>query len=258
MPFTFAHPAAVLPLRRSKYLQTVPLIIGSLVPDVPYYFPARFGQLLAETHTLHGSFAVDVPLGMVLLIATLLLKDPLAVLLPGRARALFLHSVERFSVQPFRWPLSVLSLLIGSWTHIAWDSLTHADGRTVAHVHALGASISLLGWDTEVYHLLQYLSSILGLAVLAYWLRGLLLRAREPTDRELLGPRTRWLTLMLITITAVVVGGSHAFHHWDMGSSYYKLGFLLLTRTIAWFAALYLAVGLAVSFNKRVIPEPAN
>jgi hypothetical protein len=257
MPFTFAHPAAVLPLRRFKYLQTVPLVIGSLVPDVPYYFPARFGQMLAETHTLHGSFAVDVPLGMVLLVMTLLLKDPLAVLLPGRARALFLHSLERFSAQPFHWPIAVVSILIGSWTHIAWDSFTHTGGWTAAHVPALRASISLLGWDTTVCHLLQYLSSILGLAVLAYWLRGLLLRMPEPKDRELLRPRTRWLALTLICVTAVVVGGLHAYHHWDM-LSYYRLGYLLLTRIIAWFAALYLAVGLGVSFNKRVLPEPVN
>jgi hypothetical protein len=53
------------------------------------------------------------------------------------------------------------------------------------------------------------------------------------------------------------VGGLHAYHHWDL-ASYYRLVYLLLTRTIAWFAALYLAVGLAVSFNKRPVPEPAN
>jgi hypothetical protein len=257
MPFTFAHPAAVLPLRRFRYLQTVPLIIGSLVPDVPYYFPQRFGQMLAETHTLHGSFAVDVPMGMILLVATLLLKEPLAVLLPGRARALFLRSLERFSAQPFPWLIAALSILIGAWTHIAWDSFTHPGGWTTARVAALRAPISLFGWDTKLTHLLQYLSSIFGLAVLAYWFRSLLSRTPEPADPDPLRPRTRWLTLGLISITAIVVGGLHAYHHWDM-VSYYRLTYLLLTRVIAWFGALYLAVGLAVSFNKRAVPEPAN
>ena len=64
MPFTFAHPAAILPLRRSRFLQTVPLIIGSLVPDVPYYFPGRLmTRIFLDTHTLHGSIFICLPLG---------------------------------------------------------------------------------------------------------------------------------------------------------------------------------------------------
>ena len=52
MPFTFAHPAAILPLRRSRFLQTVPLIIGSMVPDAPYFFPWGVAKYFYETHTL--------------------------------------------------------------------------------------------------------------------------------------------------------------------------------------------------------------
>jgi hypothetical protein len=257
MPFTFAHPAAILPLRRFRFLQTTSLIIGSLVPDVPYYFPQRFGRMLTDTHTLGGSFTIDVPLGMALLIATLLLKEPLAVLLPGRVRVLFMRSLERFSAQPFHWLIAALSVLVGAWTHIAWDSFTHAQGWTTQHVAALRSTVSVFGWETEVSHLMQYLSSVFGLAVLGYWFRGLLARTPDVADSDPLRPRTRWLLLSLISVTAVVVGGLHVYHHWDM-VSYYRLVYLLLTRIIAWFAALYLAMGLAVSFNRRAVPEPAS
>jgi len=36
VPFTGSHPAAVLPLLRTP-LPSAALVIGSLVPDLPYY-----------------------------------------------------------------------------------------------------------------------------------------------------------------------------------------------------------------------------
>jgi hypothetical protein len=39
MPFTLAHPAAILPLRGWRYLRTAPLILGAMAPDLPYFLP---------------------------------------------------------------------------------------------------------------------------------------------------------------------------------------------------------------------------
>ena len=97
MPFTFAHPAAVLPLRRRfKSLQTVPLIVGSVAPDLPYFIPARLNRVMLETHTFSGSFWVDIPIGMLVLLFGFLLRRPLVALLTPRARALCLQGVEHF------------------------------------------------------------------------------------------------------------------------------------------------------------------
>lgn len=257
MPFTFAHPAAVLPLRRFRFLLTVPLIIGSLVPDVPYYFPHRFGRMLSDTHTLYGSFVTCLPLGMALLVLTLLLREPLTILLRARARAVCLGSIERFAARPLHWPLGLLSILIGAWTHIAWDSLTHSDGWTTARVSALSAPISLLGWHTEMNHLLQYLSSAFGLLVVALWFRAVVARSPRPATGELLPPPIRRLVLVLVCAAAMLIGAWAAWGQWYI-ASYYHLGYLLLTRTVAWFVLLYLAAGLLVLFNRRAVPEPAR
>ncbi len=57
MPFTLAHPAAVLPLRRLRLLRTVPLIIGAMTPDMPYFLPWRIAKHIPEyTHTLARHF----------------------------------------------------------------------------------------------------------------------------------------------------------------------------------------------------------
>jgi hypothetical protein len=250
MPFTFAHPAAILPLCRFRFLLTVPLIIGSLVPDVPYFFPTRLGRAIGETHSLYGSFAACLPLGMALLIVTLLLREPLTILLSGRARWLCLRSIERFAERPLHWPIALLSILIGAWTHIAWDSFTHPLGWTAIRVAALNAPISMFGWDTELSHLLQYVSSVFGLVVVAFWFRGLLARVPPESNGGPSHSRARWLVLILIGVAAVVIGVLRAVTVWHFGG-YYHLGYLLLTRTIAWFAALYLATGVVVVIVRR-------
>ena len=101
MPFTFAHPAAILPLRRFRFLQTVPLIIGSIVPDAPYFFPTRYGRgFFPDTHTLHGTFMTCLPMGLAALALILLFRDPLTVMLGARARWVCLQSIDRFSGRP--------------------------------------------------------------------------------------------------------------------------------------------------------------
>jgi hypothetical protein len=257
MPFTFSHPAAVLPLRRFVFLQTVPLIIGSMTPDVPYFFPVRYGRLIGDTHTFHGSFAVCVPLGMALLVLALLLREPLTVLLGPRLRWLCLRSFQRFTQQRWNWVLAVPSVLIGAWTHIVWDSFTHGGGWTVQRMAALSAPITVFGWDMVVYHLLQYLSSVFGLLVLAFWLRHMLKRVPEPAQPAPISPRTRWIVLLSICAAAFVIGGFHALKVWHP-PSYYRLSYLLLTRVIAWFAVLYLGTGLAVMFGKLRSGNPPH
>jgi len=257
MPFTFAHPAAILPLRRFRFLQTVPLIIGSLVPDVPYFFPARIGWRFPDTHTLSGSFGICVPLGMALLVLTVLLRAPLTVLLPARVRWICLRSIERFTARPLHWPLALLSILIGAWRHIAWDSITHQTGWTAARVAALSAPVSLFGWDTATAHLLQYLSSVFGLVVLALWFRSLLNRVPAAIGADQSRPRASWLVLMMISLTSLSIGVSRVYLAWH-ASSYYHLGYLLTTRTIGWFAVLYLAAGIVTLLSRRLEPEPAR
>ena len=257
MPFTFAHPAAILPLRRFRFLQTVPLVIGSMVPDTPYFLPARFARTFVETHSFYSSFTVDLPLGLALLILTLFLREPLTILLGARARWLCLRSIDRFYEQPLHWPMALFSLLVGTWTHLAWDSVTHETGWTAARVPALSAPISVFGWDTPMAHLLQYLSSVVGLVLLAVWFRGLLKGFPRMVSADQSRPRARWALLIAIAVISLSIGVSRALLEWH-ATGYYHLEFLLLTRTIGWFMALYLAAGFVVSLSEPPEPAPAS
>ena len=66
MPFTLAHPAAVLPLRRfcPRFLNFPALVVGSVGPDAGY----AFGWLGADqvSHRFLGSFVFCLPVGLVL------------------------------------------------------------------------------------------------------------------------------------------------------------------------------------------------
>jgi hypothetical protein len=65
MPWTFAHPAAVLPLRPLKRLPFGALAIGSIAPDIAYYF-GRF-DLAAAAHTLPGIVTLCLSIGLALI-----------------------------------------------------------------------------------------------------------------------------------------------------------------------------------------------
>src|SRR6185437_16675370 len=109
MPFTLAHPAAVLPLRRIRLMHTVPLIIGAMAPDVPYYLPWRIAKHIPQaTHTLIGMFTLDLPIGLLSLLLVWLLRAPLAAPLGRGVQAKCLTALERFGSRPRNWVLAPL------------------------------------------------------------------------------------------------------------------------------------------------------
>jgi len=251
MPFTLAHPAAVLPLRRVRLMRTVPLVVGAMTPDLPYYLPWRIAKHIPqETHTLLGTLTLDLPMGVLLLIFIWLLRRPLAAPLGRFGEAKCLAALGRFGSRAGNWALAPLSLLIGSWTHLVWDSFTHPDGWMVSRISALSAPVSFFSYTGELCHVLQYASSVLGLAVLAVWFVLLPQPARESADAERSagGP----LLLAGLFAAAAAAGGLETLEHilWHTPARYH-LFYLLLTRTTAWFALLYTIAGVVMVRGRR-------
>jgi hypothetical protein len=104
---------------------------------------------------------------------------------------------------------------------------------------------------------LQYLSSVFGLMVLALWFRSLLKRVPATVTADQSRPRARWLLLALIALASLLIGVFRAVLAWHSGT-YYRLGYLLLTRTIGWFVALYLAAGIIVLWGRRPLLRPES
>src|SRR5215211_4739576 len=66
MPFTFSHPAAILPLHYflKKRASITGLIAGSLVPDFEYF--VRIYHKSYYSHSWAGLFWMDLPAGLAL------------------------------------------------------------------------------------------------------------------------------------------------------------------------------------------------
>jgi hypothetical protein len=210
MPFPFAHPAAVLPLRRfcPRYLSLPGLIIGSLAPDVGY-FSAHF-RLGEFSHGLFpGSFAFCLPAGLLMFVIFHSTRAAVVAMLPVRYRPACLRLVQRPLGSPL---LIVVSLLIGSWTHILLDSITHQDGWLVEHLPVLQRSLPWFGPSRfAVYDFLYAVCTFLGVTWLAAeYLRWLESEAAFPGR---IGVGVKWgcaiLLAGLILLIALVSRGAH-------------------------------------------------
>jgi hypothetical protein len=247
MPFTLAHPAAILPLRGLRYLRTAPLVIGAMIPDLPYYMPGRL-NIRPETHSLTGSFTTCLALGYMALGAVYLLRRPLTALLSPRARFLCLRALAPFRGRPLEWALASVSIVIGVWTHLLWDSFTHNDGWMVRRIAALGAPVSFAGYQGTVCHVLQYVSSAIGLGALALWYARLPAphaAAAEPgAPRSPVGP-----ALVLVAAAAILIGGVQATQTFAQVPVIYRTIVTFLTHSLAWFAVLYLVAGTVVTLE---------
>ncbi len=85
MPFTFAHPAIILPLKKSKRFCSTALIAGSIVPDFEFFFQLREVENIG--HRWHGIFLFDLPLALFFcFIFRNLLRNALVINLPESIR----------------------------------------------------------------------------------------------------------------------------------------------------------------------------
>ena len=173
MPFTLAHPAAVVPLAHRLGRRAVfsALVIGSMAPDFAYLVPR---VVRGQSHSLWGLVWFCFPVGLgVYLVYHLALKRPLAACLPRALReavAPILARSPRLPAAP--WWRVVTSLLLGSLTHIGWDLFTHP-GPIVRVAPVLAVNLLTVGWyHLYVYKVLQHGSTLLGLALLARWTRA--------------------------------------------------------------------------------------
>ncbi|MDX2165438.1 MAG: DUF4184 family protein [Deltaproteobacteria bacterium] len=214
MPFTLAHPLAVVPLRRLSPRVAVlsALVIGSNAPDYAYFLPVHIRRV--DSHSLAGLFWFCLPAGLlVYALFHLVLKRPLLELLPPalRVRLLSLPSARAgWPAAPLRAVLA--SLLLGALTHILWDSFTHVNGFAVMALPVLQAPALAIGpLALPLYKLLQYVSSAAGMLLLAAMVWAWLARTAPVPDLE--GPpalRARMAVVAAIIAVASVVALARA------------------------------------------------
>jgi hypothetical protein len=199
MPFTFAHPAIVIPLARLKKtrLSATGLITGSLAPDFESFL--KLGGEKIYGHTWLGMFWFDMPLALMLAVVfhTIVrgpLMDNLPVFISSRLapwrNVSFLVSVRKNAT------MVLLSLFTGILSHLIWDAVTHLN---FSYPDAVTSRL-MIG-HRRVYILLQYASSVAGLIYIA----GLLARLpRHPLQKTAFKTLMFWPLFIGITVGIAV------------------------------------------------------
>lgn len=214
MPFTLAHPAAIIPFARlaGKRTSLSALVIGSMIPDMVYFLP--LGISGRTSHSLPALFWFCLPVGLVAYaLFHSFVKRPATALLPQQIiRRLPLHVLEGPWYGPSPAGMVMLSLFIGALTHVTWDSFTHAHTDVVAQVEVLRSVIAVVGgYPVPLYKAMQHVSSLVGLAALAWWIRAWF-AGSGPTAganqcvRHSLSKRSRIAVVTAIAATAMTFG----------------------------------------------------
>jgi len=201
MPFTFSHPAIVLPLTaRRLRLSATGLIIGSMTPDFEYFI--RMKDLSRYSHTLTGLLWFDLPIGVLAcFIYHIIIRNRFFDNQP-----LFLKS--RFVVyKKFQWteyflknPVVVcVCVLIGAASHILWDAFAHDTMFFVQQDPDLSTVLRLGRINLAGYRFLQLASSTIGLLVVLLSIMSL---KKRPVENKTIDYRY-WL-IVLIIILAVM------------------------------------------------------
>ena len=205
MPFTFSHPAIVLPFYNSKKnpFSVTGLVAGSVVPDFEFLLQLKESAYFG--HTWMGLIVFNIPFAVLLsFVFHQVIKKSLISHLPQCLR-------ERFTVfVAFNWRRYFLknkmrffvSVLCGILSHFLLDAFTHRDGFFATMHPLFYAEVVFSILRLPVYYILQLATSLLG-ALYILWLIFKMERNSDLLKRS--GTFIYWTGLILMTITILSV-----------------------------------------------------
>ncbi|RFU40178.1 DUF4184 family protein [Actinomadura logoneensis] len=201
MPFTFCHPAVVLPLLRRPFVP-VALVAGTMAPDLPYYVPFEAQEVLlypgawyfrafdaGATHGVSGMFGMfgfDLLVTAVFVGVFQVCRKPLSLLLPARFASwssVPASAGGRGVSLLLRGPVSAL---VGIGSHIAWDATTK--GGMAAAFPSLRQPV--VG-STDGLTVISYANTLIGAVVVIWWLWRRVPAEHSTASRPLPAP-VRW------------------------------------------------------------------
>jgi hypothetical protein len=233
MPFTFSHPAVVLPIYRAKrrFLSLTGLVVGSMTPDFEYFLRLRVRS--DYSHTLGGIFWFDLPLALIAcFLFHFVIRRQLIMNLPVILRRRFdiYIGLDAQSIFVNRMSVVILSCLIGIISHVFWDSFTHRTGLVVSIIPFLQNSIRLSGWSLPIFKIIQHLSTLVGGVVILYYVAIL-----PSSNNSFAKPNSFfWLATALVLLLVVLL-------RFKIGVFVYGVGDLIVTIISGGVLGIFLA-----------------
>lgn len=170
MPFTFAHPVAVLPLR-NKYFNLSGLVLGAMAPDFIYFI--LFSPSSSIGHSFLGFILFNLPMCFLLnYLFYKYIQEVFVLSLPNfiSRKYMFITKYKnqlttREDVIKFSY-----SCIIGMFTHVLWDAFTHKTGFFVEKFIILSRSFIIFETHVPVYKILQHGSTLVGAIIIFIYL----------------------------------------------------------------------------------------
>lgn len=200
MPFTFSHPAIVLPLSRfPRWFCLTGLMIGSMIPDVEYFLRMKIYSSIS--HSGIGVLLFDLPVG--LLIAFIFhnlirnqLCNNLPLFLQRRLKPMTSFNWDRYFIQ--HWGVVICSIVLGTLSHLVWDSFTHQHGFFVERIPFL----QYRPFDSiPVFKLAQHGSTLFGAGIILAFIMRL---PKSELSLNAISYRY-WLLVFTIIILVLVI-----------------------------------------------------
>ncbi len=204
MPFTFSHPAIILPLTYlpKRWVSLTGLVIGSMTPDFEYFLRMRIKS--NYSHTIDGLFWFDLPLGLLLaFIFHNIVRNTLFDNLPVFFKSRFIVFKEFNWNEYFKqnWLVVLISILTGASSHLFWDSFTHEHGYFVQIIPVLSNTIELFNNKIIILKILQHSSTLLGSIVILYTIYQI-----PPNNITVTNTiKEYWLVAIIITLIILAI-----------------------------------------------------
>jgi hypothetical protein len=246
MPFTFSHPAAILPatLLPKKYYSLTGLIAGSVAPDFEYFI--RMSIYGEYGHTFAGIFWFNLPLAIILAWAYHgIVRDPLIDNLPKYFQSR-LSQFQTFKWSEYvrkNWAIVMVSIIMGTATHLLWDSFTHQTGYMVSLIPVLVSNIYVFNFKIPVYEIIQHGSTVVGGVIMLLYIHTLP-QFNLKVKNEYIG---YWW--MIFTITLSMIG-----FRFILGLEYELINSVIISGMSGAMLSLVVTPGLSrgmVKMNKR-------
>jgi hypothetical protein len=247
MPFTVSHAAAVLPFRKLNLVWSA-FIIGSMAPDFPYII----GKVDYRGFGHHFPAVVwfTIPAAFFALwMFHNVIKRPIVGMMPVGMQVRLQSELRPF---PFggasRFLTILVSIVLGTATHIAWDAVTHSYTWAYYHLSWLRgwAHVPFIG-VMPVTSALQYGSSVLGLLALANWVLLWYRHTPEPDRAFMSAPKSHFALAVgmfaiagtVALIRALIVVGVPAFR---ANANHFLLVFAVTAIALAFWQLLFYCV----------------
>ncbi|KGR76301.1 DUF4184 family protein [Ureibacillus sinduriensis] len=204
MPLTFAHPAAVLPFsRKSKYINFLALVLGSMAPDFEYFLRGMPYGVIG--HTFFGFVFFNLP---VIIIVYWTYKKCIHSALYQHLPSILQDcpSDVTKSAGVFKSFVFLYCAFLGMLTHVVWDAFTHLEGYMVRNLSILSYPVQILNYQIPLFKLLQHGSTITGITfILGY----LYIRAgRSRNNRQVTAsPNQKLIYWGLIALFTIIFFG---------------------------------------------------